>query len=83
MMRCSARQQNLSQDMMAETLAQENHCFSISSNTKYNRPSNTKTDIIILPEMVNANLSSTRTHHKIEIQNKMDEIHGKQDQQVV
>jgi hypothetical protein len=54
MVRRSARQQNLSQDMMAETLAQANHCFSISSNTKYNHPSNTKTDIIILPEMVNA-----------------------------
>jgi hypothetical protein len=34
MVRRSARQQNLSQDMMAETLAQANHCFSISANTK-------------------------------------------------
>jgi hypothetical protein len=54
MVRRSARQQNLSQDMMAETLAQANHCFSISSNTKYNHPSNTNTDIIILSEMANA-----------------------------
>jgi hypothetical protein len=54
MVRRSARQQNLSQDMMAETLAQANHCFSISANTKYNHPSNTKTGIIILPEMANA-----------------------------
>jgi hypothetical protein len=54
MVQRSARQQNLSQDMMAETLAQANHCFSISANTKYNCPSNTKTDIIILQEMVNA-----------------------------
>jgi hypothetical protein len=50
MVRRSARQQNLSQDMMAETLAQANHCFSISAQTKYTHPSNTKTDIIILPE---------------------------------
>jgi hypothetical protein len=54
MVRHSARQQNLSQDMMAENLAQANHCFSISANTKYTHPSNTETDIIILPEMVNA-----------------------------
>jgi hypothetical protein len=54
MVRRSARQQNLSQDMMAETLAQANHCFSISAQTKYTHPSNTKNDLIILPEMVNA-----------------------------
>jgi hypothetical protein len=52
--RRSARQQNLSQDMMAETIAQANHCFSISAQTKYNHPSSTNTDIIILPEMANA-----------------------------
>jgi hypothetical protein len=34
MVRPSARQQNLSQDMMAETINQANHCFSISSQTK-------------------------------------------------
>jgi hypothetical protein len=33
MVRRSARQQNLSQDMMAETLAQGNHCFSLSANS--------------------------------------------------
>jgi hypothetical protein len=54
MLRRSARQQNVSQYMMAETLAQANHCFSISANNKYNQPSNPKTDIIILPEMANA-----------------------------
>jgi hypothetical protein len=40
--------------MMAETLAQANHCFSIAANTKFNHPSNTKTNIIILREMANA-----------------------------
>jgi hypothetical protein len=40
--------------MMDETLAQANNCFSISANTKYTHPSNTKTDIVILPEMANA-----------------------------
>jgi hypothetical protein len=35
MVRCSAGQQhNLSQDMIAETSSQENHCFSISANQK-------------------------------------------------
>jgi hypothetical protein len=34
MVRRSARQHHLSQDMMAETLAQSNNCFSISANTK-------------------------------------------------
>jgi hypothetical protein len=54
MVRRSARQQNLSQDMMAETLAQANHCFSISEKAKYTHPSTTNTDVIILPEMANA-----------------------------
>jgi ribosomal protein S19 len=54
MMRRSARQQNLSQDMMVRTLAQANHCFSISANTKSNHPSTPKTESVILPEMVNA-----------------------------
>jgi hypothetical protein len=54
MVRRSARQQNLSQDMMAETLAQANNCFTISPNTKSNHPSTQKTEIVIFPEMVNA-----------------------------
>jgi hypothetical protein len=54
MVRRSARQQNVSQDMMAETLAQANHVFPISANTKFNHPSTPKTESIILPEMVNA-----------------------------
>jgi hypothetical protein len=39
---------------MAETLAQANHCFSISANTKINLPSTQKTESVILPEMANA-----------------------------
>jgi hypothetical protein len=54
MVRRSARQNNLSQDMMTETLAQANHCFSISANTTYSHSSNQKTAIVLLPEMVNA-----------------------------
>jgi hypothetical protein len=54
MVRRSAIQQNVSQDMMAETLAQANHCFYISANTKSNHPSTPKTENVILPEMVNA-----------------------------
>jgi hypothetical protein len=54
MVRRSARQQNLSKDMIAETLAQSNHYFSISANTKINHPSTPKTESVIFLEMVNA-----------------------------
>jgi hypothetical protein len=54
MVRSSARQQNVSQDMMAETINQENHCLSISSQTKYTHQLSANTDVIILPEMANA-----------------------------
>jgi hypothetical protein len=54
MVRPSARQKKVSQDMMAETLSQVNNCISISAKTRYTHPTNTKTDIIISPEMVNA-----------------------------
>jgi hypothetical protein len=40
--------------MMAETITQANHCFTVSAQTTYTQPSSTKTDIIILPEMANA-----------------------------
>jgi hypothetical protein len=56
MVRRSAGQQyNLSQDMIAETINQANHCFSISTNTG---PRNTvkvngNNQIILLPEMAN------------------------------
>jgi hypothetical protein len=54
MVRRSASQHNLSQDMMAETINQANHCFSISSQTKYTHQPSTNTENIILPEMANA-----------------------------
>jgi hypothetical protein len=57
MVRRSARQQhNLSQDMMAETVSQANHCFSISAQPKTQnskKPSDNR-KVIILPEMANA-----------------------------
>jgi hypothetical protein len=57
MVRRSARQQhNLSQDMMAETISQANHCFYISAQPKTQnskKPSDNK-KVIILPEMANA-----------------------------
>jgi hypothetical protein len=53
MMRRSARQQHLSQDMMAETINQAHHCFTISAQTKYTQTS-ANTDVIIVPEMANA-----------------------------
>jgi hypothetical protein len=57
MVRRSAGQQyNLSQDMIAETFNQANHCFSISTNPG---PKNTvkvkgNNQVILLPEMANA-----------------------------
>jgi hypothetical protein len=54
MVRRSARQQNLSQDMMAETMAHANHCFSISTNTKCCQTPIPNAKIILVPEMVNA-----------------------------
>jgi hypothetical protein len=57
MVRRSARQQhNLSRDMMAETVSQANHCFSISAQPKTQnskKPSDNR-KVIILPEMANA-----------------------------
>jgi hypothetical protein len=57
MVRRSAGQEyNLSQDMIAETISQANHCFSISTNPE---PKNSTilsrtNKVIILPEMANA-----------------------------
>jgi hypothetical protein len=54
--RSAGQQHNLSQDMIAETISQANHCFSISTNPK---PKNStilsgNKKFIILPEMANA-----------------------------
>jgi hypothetical protein len=57
MVRHSARQQyNLSQDMMAETISQANHCFSTSKHIKTQNPkiSISSKEVIILPEMANS-----------------------------
>jgi hypothetical protein len=57
MVRRSARQKhNLSQDMMAETITQANHCFTISAQPKaqYSKKPSDNTSIILLPEMENA-----------------------------
>jgi hypothetical protein len=40
--------------MLAETINHENHCFSISAQTKYTLQPSANTDVIILPEMANA-----------------------------
>jgi hypothetical protein len=56
MVRRSTRQHNLSQDMMAETINQANHCFAISAQptTQYSKKPSDNTEIILLPEMANA-----------------------------
>jgi hypothetical protein len=53
MVRRSARQQNLSQYMMAETINQAHHCFAISAQ-KYTKKPSDNTKVILLPEMANA-----------------------------
>jgi hypothetical protein len=56
MVRRSARQHKLSQDMMAETINQANHCFTISAQPKtqnLKKPSN-NTYVTLLPEIANA-----------------------------
>jgi hypothetical protein len=91
MVRRSAKQQNLSQDMMAETLSQVNHCFfyyspnQIHSPTKqknrhYNFTGNGKCSNLPRNWQIS---QAPRTHHKIEAQHKMDEIHGERDQQII
>jgi hypothetical protein len=40
--------------MLAKTMTQANHCFSISAQTKYTHQPSANTDVIILPEMANA-----------------------------
>jgi hypothetical protein len=57
MVRRSAGQQyNLSQDMIAETIDQANHCFSISTNPgpKTTLKISGNNQVILLPEMANA-----------------------------
>jgi hypothetical protein len=57
MVRRSAGQQyNLSQDMIAETINQANHCFSIPTNPgpKNTVKVNGNNQVILLPEMANA-----------------------------
>jgi hypothetical protein len=56
MARRSARQHNLSQDMMAETINQANHCFTLSAQpkTQYTKKPSKNTEVILLPEMANA-----------------------------
>jgi hypothetical protein len=54
MVRRSSRQQIFSQDMMAETVSQANHCFYISASTKINHPATPTIESVILPEMANA-----------------------------
>jgi hypothetical protein len=54
MVRRRTRQQNLSQYMMAETLAQANHCFSLAANSTCCLSSNPTSHIALSPEMAYA-----------------------------
>jgi hypothetical protein len=53
MVRRSAHQQNLSNDMLAETVQQANHVLSLPTVPSTRSPTK-DTQIIIMPEMVNA-----------------------------
>jgi hypothetical protein len=54
--RSAGQQHNLSQDMVAGTISQANHCFSIPTiqEPKNSTKLNGNTQVIILPEMANA-----------------------------
>jgi hypothetical protein len=52
--RSAGQHHNLSQDMMAETISQANHCFSISAHPKTQNSTSSNKKVIILPEMANA-----------------------------
>jgi hypothetical protein len=56
MVRRSARQKKLSQDVMAEKINQANNCFAISAQpkTQYMKKRSDNTEVILLPEMANA-----------------------------
>jgi hypothetical protein len=53
--RSAGQQHNLSQDMIAETISQANHCFSIPTNpeTQNSKTLSSNKKVIILPEMAN------------------------------
>jgi hypothetical protein len=81
--RHSARQQNLSQDMMAETINQANHCFAISAQpkTQYTEKPSDNTEVILLLEMENAVIcpETGKSLKQQELITKYD----KQDQQAI
>jgi hypothetical protein len=54
--RSAGQQHNLSQDTISETISQENHCFSISTNREPKNSTNLSGNnkVIILPEMANS-----------------------------
>jgi hypothetical protein len=89
--RSVGQQHNLSQNMIAEKISQANHCFSISTNPDHKNSTILSgiNEVIVLPEMANAVIcpetgkSTSRTRHNIKIQNKMDTIHSKRNQQAI
>jgi hypothetical protein len=58
MARCSAHQQNLTKDILAEKLQQANHVFSLPTGQTIRSPTKNanNTPIIIMPEMANATI---------------------------
>jgi hypothetical protein len=54
--RSAGQKHSLSQDMIAEAIIQENHCFSISTNpeTQHSTIMRSNKQVIILPEMASA-----------------------------
>jgi hypothetical protein len=82
----------LSQDMIAETVSQANHCFSISTNPEPNHSTilSGNNKVIILPEMANAVIcpetGKSLKHQELITKlryKKMDAIHSKRNQQAI
>jgi hypothetical protein len=73
--------------MMAETLAQANHCFSLAENSTCCRSYNPTSHIVLSPEMANAvicpetgkSLKHQELITKPKYKKQLDEIHGKRD----
>jgi hypothetical protein len=93
MVRRSASQKyNLSQDMIAETINQANHFFSIPTTPgpKHTEIVNGHNHFIIMPEMANAVIcpetGKSLKHQELITKlkyKKMDAIHSKRDQQAL
>jgi hypothetical protein len=64
MVRRSSRQQNLSQDMMAETINQAHNCFAISAQ-KYTKKPSDNTEVILLNAVICPETGKSLKHQEL------------------